>query len=36
MGTIIIDFDSPIVARTETYIRSFYNMPNGAQKQLLA
>jgi hypothetical protein len=29
MGTIIIDFDSPTVARTETYVRSFYNMPNG-------
>jgi len=32
MGTIIIDFDSPTVARTETYIRSFYNMPNGAHE----
>ena len=32
MGTIIIDFDSPSVARTETYIRSFYNMPNGAHE----
>jgi hypothetical protein len=36
MGTIIIDFDSPILARTETYIRSFYNMPNGAHEMPLS
>lgn len=36
IGTIIIDFESPTVAKTEAYVRSFYNMPNGSHEMPLS